>query len=110
MFLSDRMQAEAETIQAMIRIYCRKHHGGARELCEECRELAAYAQKRLDACPFQEGKTTCGKCPVHCYKPGMRERIRKVMREVGPKMIFHHPVMALRHFLDGLRKEPQKER
>jgi hypothetical protein len=27
----------------------------------------------------------------------MRERIRQVMRYSGPRMIFHHPIAALRH-------------
>jgi hypothetical protein len=33
----------------------------------------------------------------------MRENIRKVMRYAGPRMIYHHPIMALRHLLDGRR-------
>ena len=106
---SGRMAREAKTLRAMIRLHCRREHGGGADLCRECQELCDYALKRLAACPFQEGKTTCGNCPVHCYKPGMRERIRKVMREVGPKMILHHPLMALRHLVDGLRKTPKKK-
>lgn len=108
MFSSRRMQREAATIEAMVRIYCRERHGGDETLCDECRELLAYAGKRLANCPFQEGKTTCGKCPIHCYKPGMRERVRQVMRYVGPRMMRHHPVMGIRHMLDGLRKKPVK--
>ena len=27
----------------------------------------------------------------------MREKIRAVMRFAGPRMVFHHPVAALRH-------------
>ncbi|MBU0681096.1 MAG: nitrous oxide-stimulated promoter family protein [Proteobacteria bacterium] len=107
---SGRMKREARTIQAMIRLYCRKHHGGGARLCPQCLELEEYAGKRLAACPFQEDKTTCGNCPIHCYKPGMRERVRTVMREIGPKMIFHHPLMALRHLIDSLRKTPKKKR
>ena len=30
-------------------------------------------------------------------KPEMREKIRQVMRYSGPRMIFHHPIAALRH-------------
>lgn len=75
-------------------------------LCDECRELLDYAFLRLSKCPFQENKTTCGKCPVHCYKPGMRRKIQEVMRYVGPRMILTNPVLSIRHALDGLRKEP----
>ena len=108
MFSSLRMQREASTIEAMIRIYCRHHHHGKKTPCEECVKLLAYARKRLAKCPFQEKKTTCGKCPIHCYKPAMRERVRVVMRYAGPRMLFRHPFMAVLHSLDGLRKKPGK--
>ena len=110
MFSSLRIEREAETIAAMIAIYCRDHHQAGEGLCPECSDLLEYARKRLKFCPFQEGKTTCGKCPVHCYKTGMREKIRLVMRYVGPRMLFHHPFMALRHTLDGRRKIPVKKK
>ncbi len=104
-----RLQSEAKTLKVMIALYCRRQHGVSKELCAECRELEEYALHRLAACPFQEGKTTCGNCPVHCYKPAMRAKVRRVMGEIGPRMIFHHPLMALRHLLDGLRKTPKRK-
>jgi hypothetical protein len=97
---------ELRTIDAMIRLYCREQHGSPHELCGECQELLAYARLRLDKCPFQEGKATCAKCPVHCYKPAMRERVRVVMRYAGPRMLYRHPILAVRHLLDGRRAEP----
>ncbi len=90
----------------MIVIYCRDHHGSTGELCGECRELNDYALLRLEKCPFQEAKTTCRKCRVHCYKPEMRDKIKEVMRYSGPKMASRHPVMALYHLVDNRRKEP----
>ena len=89
----------------MIGMYCRRHHNGT-EICEECAGLLQYARQRLEKCPFGEGKTTCAKCQVHCYKPDMRQKIRVVMRYSGPRMLFRHPVMAFRHLLDGRRKIP----
>ena len=59
--------------------------------------LASYSEERLDRCQFGNGKPTCRKCPVHCYKPDMREMIREVMRFSGPRMIFRHPIAAIRH-------------
>jgi hypothetical protein len=102
-----RMTRESRTIQAMIEIYCRAHHGdhGTRSgLCSECGELLYYAELRLDKCPFQEHKTTCTNCPVHCYKPSVREKVKEIMRYSGPRMTFRHPVLALCHLLDGRRK------
>jgi hypothetical protein len=83
----------------MIVLYCRARHGG-RALCPTCSELAAYARQRLERCPFQADKPTCVSCPVHCYSPTQREAVRQVMRWAGPRMLLHHPILALRHLLD----------
>jgi hypothetical protein len=102
-----RIRREKKTIEAMVRIYCKNHHEGQSELCPECNELLEYAKKRLDKCPFQEKKTTCGKCLIHCYQPQMREKVKKVMRYAGPRMLLHHPVLAMHHAIDGFKK-PEK--
>jgi hypothetical protein len=104
------MRRERETVEAMIRLYCQAKHrqqdGSQGQLCADCEALRDYAWQRLDRCPFQAGKTTCPRCPVHCYKPEQRESIRAVMRHAGPRMLLRHPVLALFHLADGLRKEP----
>ena len=98
-----RIQREQRTVEAMIRLYCQNHHGpGA--LCTDCDALRDYALKRLAACPFEALKPTCSKCQIHCYKPDMREKVTTVMRYAGPRMIRHHPLMALRHLWDNSRK------
>ena len=69
--------------------------------------LREYVHARLDHCPFQEEKSTCAHCTVHCYKPDMRERIRAVMRYSGPRMLLHHPGLAVQHLIDGVRYRPR---
>lgn len=101
-----RMKREAATMEVMVEMYCHDLHETGDQLCAGCRELVGYAHGRLDKCPYQEGKTTCANCPVHCYKPVMRERMRAVMRYSGPRMLWRHPIMTVLHLLDGLRKEP----
>ena len=95
-----------KTVEAMIRLYCHDEHQTPAGLCPECAELQDYAGERLTRCPYQPGKTTCAKCPIHCYKPAMRDEIRAVMRYAGPRMITRHPLLALYHLFDGRRKEP----
>lgn len=102
-----RIAREIKTVITMIGMYCKDNHRTG-ELCQECSELQQYAINKLDDCPFQEGKTTCTQCPVHCYKPNMREKIKKVMRYSGPRMAYRHPVLALFHIIDGRRKTPVK--
>ena len=91
---------------AMIGCYCRGHHGTGGELCADCRWLLDYATGRLQRCPFGETKPTCAKCPIHCYQPQMRERVKAVMRYAGPRMIWRHPILAVRHWLDAYLKVP----
>ena len=100
-----RISREGNTVAVMIALYCHKYHF-ADGLCTQCKELLEYANERLEKCPFGEGKTTCAKCPVHCYRPEMRQNIRAVMRYSGPRMIYRHPIMAIQHLVDGQRKEP----
>lgn len=94
-----RIEREKRTVSLMIRLYCHKKEGN-KELCEECKALEEYAHRRLSACRYGEQKTSCKKCPKHCYRKDMRERIREVMRFSGPRMILTHPVEAIRHLLE----------
>lgn len=103
-----RIEREKQTVGQMVAIYCRGHQhahfgeghsNGRGALCAECTALLEYAHSRLDHCKYGEKKPTCEKCPIHCYKPAMREQIRTVMRYSGPRMLWHHPLAALRHLL-----------
>ena len=108
MNVQTKREREKETVSLMIAIYCRKKHS-SKTLCPDCAALDAYARKRSDKCPFMETKTFCSNCKVHCYKPDMREKIREVMRFSGPRMIFHHPVMAIRHVMESKKEKKRLE-
>lgn len=95
---TSRIDKEKKTVEIMIRLYCRRRERNAR-LCADCEALLEYAYRRLERCPFGEGKTSCRRCPVHCYQPEMRARMRQVMRFSGPRMLLHHPWIALKHLL-----------
>ena len=135
-----KIETEKQTVEAMIRLYCKEKKHGETEnyresmncpsnptspisanrssahpltaprspltvspLCPQCQALLDYAHKRLEHCKFGEDKPSCTRCPVHCYKPAMREQIRQVMRYSGPRMLLHDPIMAIRHLWDFLR-------
>lgn len=101
-----RMRREEKTVAAMVRLYCHDQHGTKEGLCADCSALLDYARTRLAHCPYQERKSTCAKCPIHCYKPAMREQMRAVMRYAGPRMLSRHPLLAVLHLIDGLKKAP----
>ena len=105
-----RLLRERETIRALIGLWCRAHHGTMGLLCRDCETLLAYAGARLDKCPYGEEKPTCSRCPIHCYKPAMRNRIREVMRYAGPRLFRRHPLLALHHLLDGRKSREKAKR
>ena len=100
-----RRGRELRTLETMMAMYCRHHHGG-RALCAACSELRDYARRRLERCVFGDAKPTCANCTVHCYKAQMREQVRAMMRWAGPRMALRHPITAALHLLDGRRPAP----
>ena len=99
-------EKEIKTVALMIRLYCRGVHGTTgKALCPECAALLEYAGQRRVRCPHGENKPFCSNCPIHCYKPEMRERMRAVMRYAGPRMLLSHPILALRHLAETIRRK-----
>lgn len=98
------LSIERITLEKMIQLYCRKHHHHP-ALCPECSQLLAYAEARLEKCPFGADKPTCQNCTVHCYSPEMRQKIKEVMRFSGPRMILYHPLLAVRHLLHNQQSQ-----
>jgi len=88
---------EKDTVNKMIRIYCRCKHGQKNELCPQCLQLKEYAFARLERCTFGEEKPACKDCSIHCYKKDYRLKIQEVMRFAGPKMLFYYPIDAIKH-------------
>ena len=75
MRLLNRIDKEKEIITLMIKLYCKKKHGGSSgELCNECK-----------------------KCTIHCYKKDMREKVKEVMKFSGPRILIYNPKEYIRH-------------
>lgn len=125
--IESKREKEKIMVSKMIALYCKDMHkvSGTDEngkpkyrghklekvvLCQECAQLQEYARMRSDRCPFMETKTFCSNCRVHCYKPEMREKIRAVMRYSGPRMIFYHPITAIRHVIESKKEKKRLEK
>ncbi|MEH6465464.1 MAG: nitrous oxide-stimulated promoter family protein [Shewanella psychromarinicola] len=106
--LSGKLLYEFRTIQAMVEIYCKAHHPlkPSQGVCQQCSEFLSYANTRLDRCPYGQDKPTCNKCPVHCYKPHMKQRAREIMMFSGPKMLLPHPILAIKHLIAERKPAP----
>ena len=97
-----RLARERHTMATMVELYCHARHEHPQSaLCGDCQEFLDYADRRLEKCPYGEDKPTCANCPIHCYKPGPRARAKMIMRYSGPRMLLHHPYLAIAHKLDG---------
>lgn len=95
-------ETEQGVLPLMIAIYCRKKHK-AKELCEDCSGLLAYAKQRAEKCPMGENKTFCSNCKIHCYRPLERKKIQEVMRFSGKWMLFYHPILAISHVAETIK-------
>lgn len=104
----DKKNNAPDILELMIGIYCKKKHKSPC-LCSDCTALLEYAQERAKKCPFQENKTFCSNCKVHCYRPAQREQIREIMRFSGPRMLWYHPIWAIAHIIETIQHK-RKER
>jgi hypothetical protein len=96
-------------------VYCRVKHDGDKSalttdepglqnlplqkfpVCKECGEFLLYAFQRRLCCPLDE-KPICKHCPVHCYKPEYRQKVREVMRFSGQYLIKRGRLDLLWHY------------
>lgn len=101
-----RIAREKLTIRKMITLYQRQSPDAVAD-AEHYDALYAYAEKRLDKCVFGEEKPPCKQCPVHCYQPVKREEMKAIMRWAGPRMLWRHPVLTVRHLIDDKRPVPE---
>lgn len=92
---------ELAVVRLMIGLYCKKMHKCSDILCSECLVMQDYVEHRLSKCPHNDDKPFCSNCKIHCYKADMRLKIKGVMRFSGPRMIFHHPIVAIQHVIEN---------
>lgn len=111
--LTTRERKDLNLLGLFTAVYCRAHHSGPRacletaalagsgverhQLCAECRELLLYACERRIKCPL-DPKPACKHCPVHCYRPEYRAKVREIMRFSGRHLILRGRVDLLWHY------------
>ena len=111
--LTRKQRKDLSLLCHFIGLSCRSRHDGERSallpvdlaglvrkshlLCPDCAGLLEYAAKRLRSCPL-DPKPTCKKCPVHCYRPDYRARIREIMAWSGKRMILCGRLDLIRHY------------
>lgn len=94
--MDKKREEERKIVMEMINLYY-KHHPD-----EYDESFIEYVNARITHCPRMEEKTFCSKCPIHCYREERRNQIKKVMKYSGPRMIFHHPLLVIKHAVSSL--------
>ena len=101
-----RISREKETIAKMIALYQKQCPQASVEE-GHYQALNAYADKRLDKCVFGEEKPACKQCPVRCYQSAHLVELTLIMRWAGPRMLWRHPILTVRHLMDDRRPVPE---
>jgi hypothetical protein len=113
--LSIKKKNDALVLGHFVGIYCRENHPcevkakfqiadedlksrlREIELCSDCSRLLEHGIAKLSLCLF-DPKPSCRKCKKHCYAPGYREKVRKVMRFSGMYLVRHGRLDLLLHY------------
>lgn len=110
-----RRKRENKLVEQMIKIYCNGNHRNRQvyingiKLCKSCHDLREYAFYKVEKCIMGDDKEFCSSCKIHCYSKEYKEKIKKVMKYSGRRMIIYHPLVAIRHILVELRDKRKKE-
>jgi hypothetical protein len=111
------VEKDQRVLVRFIRLYCDHRHADAPKaafalpgvdgralgkrpviLCHPCRKLLAHALVKRARCPL-DPKPACKHCPVHCYHPKYRQKIREVMRDSGRRLVLSGRLDMLYHLL-----------
>jgi superfamily II helicase len=95
------LDRDKKTVMAMAQIFCRGHNhicSPEDSLCPQCLSVVEYSNEKTQRCPYKH-QGTCNTCPTQCYTQEMRLAIREIMAYSGPRMILHHPIMAIRYLI-----------
>lgn len=95
-----KIELEKEAMQKMLSVYCKSKHKQQNGLCGGCMALLAEVHRRLDHCQFGDKKPACGSCKINCYRGEKFKEVAAIMRYSGPRMLFHHPILAIQHLID----------
>lgn len=113
--IGKRETRDIRTLATFVALFCRSNHHADKQffqfgdpalvgitdkpiaLCPECTKLLKYGLAMRLRCPL-DPKPMCKKCLNPCYKPEYREKVRKVMRFSGMRMIKRGRIDLLYHY------------
>lgn len=108
--IETKREREKKMISQMIALYCHRNHHTRGAPLSRVRGAERLRPRPLRALPVHGDEDLLRQLPRARYKPDMREKIRAVMRFSGPRMIFYHPVAAIRHVVETKREKKRLKR
>ena len=91
---------------ADVAISCNTGGAAADEVCHAIRDLGKFNARW----PKEVRALITGRFPpetIGDVLSGGKDQIKAVMRFAGPRMLWEHPIMVLRHWWDGRRQRCQ---
>ncbi len=113
--LTRKERKDLRVLARFTAVYCKAHHPseklpldsevpgvaslevGTYPVCASCRDFLYYAIERRLRCPL-EPKPICKHCPVHCYRPDYRQKVREIMRFSGKYLMLRGRLDLLWHY------------
>ena len=108
--IQGKREREKRTVALMIRLYCRKKHGTKKIFVPNAKHFRSMRCSAVINAPLWKPRpfaltAVCIVTSRKCVK-----KIREVMRFSGPRMILHHPVMAVRHVIESKKEKKRLEK
>jgi hypothetical protein len=99
--MEGNFEKKKKVLEAMFDIYIKKNPK-EKDVADD---LKKYSLARLEKCPNIEKDIYCKSCKIRCYSKENQEKIKKVMRFSGPRMIIYHPFMAFDHLISNIKNK-----
>lgn len=101
---------EKETIRKTFGVYCRANHNTEGDkLCPKCTALLTTVFTKIARCPYGMSKPICEKCETPCFGEAATKSFLEVMQSSQRKMLLSHPIMTVKHKLQGLGADYAKQ-
>ena len=108
--LKNNVPKEKENIRKTFGVYCHNNHNTEGDkLCPKCTALLTTVFTKIGRCPYGITKPICEKCETPCFGENATNEFRSIMSSSQRKMLFSHPMMTIKHKLQGLGADYAKQ-
>ena len=108
--LKNNVPKEKENIRKTFGVYCKNNHGTEGDkLCPKCTALLTTVFTKIGRCPYGITKPICEKCETPCFGETATREFRNIMSSSQRKMLMSHPMMTIKHKLQGLGADYAKQ-